>query len=48
MWPDNQLTAPLILDGKRITGSFLYGLDGELIEHSLRTLEPHETIDACS
>jgi len=44
MWPDNRLTTPLILQGERIVGNFLYGSDGALIEHDLRTLGPDETI----
>lgn len=43
MWPDNRLTAPLVLQGERIMGTFLYGPDGDLIEHDLHTLGPHET-----
>lgn len=48
MWPDNRLTVPLVLKGERITGSFLYGPDGQLVEHALHILGTHETIDICS
>jgi 8-oxo-dGTP diphosphatase len=44
MWPDNRLTAPLVLQGECISGSFLYGPDGKLLQHDLRTLGPHEAI----
>lgn len=44
MWPDNRITAPLILAGKRITGSFLYGADGLIADQDLRELGPNEPI----
>ncbi|HET8669702.1 MAG TPA: NUDIX domain-containing protein [Candidatus Saccharimonadales bacterium] len=42
MWPDNRITVPLVLDGKRIAGSFLYDGDGQIIEQDLRQLAPGE------
>ena len=44
MWPDNQITVPLVLAGKRIAGSFLYGDNGKIVEHDLRELAPDEPI----
>ncbi len=44
MWPDNRITAPMVLDGKRIVGSFLYGADGLIAEQDLRELGPDEPI----
>lgn len=44
MWPDNRLTVPLVLDGKRITGSFLYGDNGHVVEQDLRELGADESI----
>jgi 8-oxo-dGTP diphosphatase len=38
MWPDNRLTIPRVLAGQYITGSFLYGPSGQLVEHDLRSL----------
>jgi 8-oxo-dGTP diphosphatase len=42
MWPDNRITARLVLDGKRIEGRFLYGSDGQIMEQELRELTPDE------
>lgn len=44
MWPDNRITAPLVLGGKRIIGSFLYNADGQIAEQDLRELAPDEPI----
>lgn len=44
MWLDNQITVPLVLNDKRIAGSFLYGANGQIVEHDLRVLDIHETI----
>lgn len=44
MWPDNRITARLILDGKRIAGRFLYSVDGQLLEQDLRELARDEPI----
>lgn len=46
MWLDNRITAPLVLSGKRITGSFLYNADGQIVEQDLRELAPGEPIAA--
>lgn len=44
MWLDNRITAPLILDGKRVAGSFLYGAAGQIAEQDLRELASDEPI----
>lgn len=44
MWPDNRVTVPLVLAGKRIVGSFLYGADGQIVEQDLWELAPDEPI----
>jgi len=44
MWLDNRLTARMVLDGKRIAGTFLYGADGQIREQDLRELAPGEAI----
>ncbi len=44
MWPDNLITIPYVLAGQRVEGSFLYGLDGQIVEHDLRVLSPHEAL----
>jgi len=44
MWLDNQITAPLILAGKYISGTFLYGADGQLVERNLREIASGEPI----
>ncbi len=46
MWPDNRITVPLVVSGKHIAGSFLYGADGQIVEHDLRELAPNEPIPA--
>lgn len=46
MWSDNQITAPLVLAGKRITGSFLYGADGQIAEQWLTELAAGVAIPA--
>jgi 8-oxo-dGTP diphosphatase len=43
MWLDNRITVPLVLDGKHIAGSFLYGADGRLIEQDLHEICPDES-----
>jgi 8-oxo-dGTP diphosphatase len=44
MWLDNRLTARMVLDGKRIAGTFLYGPDGQIMEQDLRELTQDEPI----
>lgn len=46
MWLDNRVTAPLILAGKRIAGSFLYDANGQIEEQNLRELSQGEPIPA--
>lgn len=46
MWLDNRITAPLVLAGKRIAGSFLYNADSQIVEQDLRELAPGEPIAA--
>ncbi len=48
MWLDNRLTARIVLDGKRIAGTFLYGPDGQIMEQDLRELTPGESIPGLS
>lgn len=38
MWKDNLITLPLILNGKKIRGIFLYGDDGEIVEQRIDAL----------
>ena len=44
MWRDNRITARMVLDGKRIVGSFLYDADGQIVEQQLRELTPSEPV----
>jgi len=44
MWSDNQITAQLVLAGRRISGTFLYGADGQIVEQNLRELGQYEPI----
>lgn len=44
MWLDNRITARMVLDGKRIAGTFLYGADGQIVEQELRELAQDEPI----
>ncbi|KKT88227.1 MAG: hypothetical protein UW87_C0016G0019 [Candidatus Moranbacteria bacterium GW2011_GWC2_45_10] len=36
MWPDDIFWLPLMLEGKKFEGKFVFGEDGEILEHEIR------------
>lgn len=38
MWPDDEYWLPLVLEGKRVEGEFLFGEKEEIIDHQLKVL----------